>query len=252
MTINVERDNDIALLRFARAEKKNAFTEQMYLDFAQQLRNFDADDSVKVIVICGEGGDFSSGNDLSHFLSLRDIDPQSVADPERSPPAIAVDALIHLDTPVVAAVEGCAVGFGATMLLHFDRVVMAEGAYLLYPFSNIGAVPEACCSLLLPKIVGSLRARKLLLDPQPIQAEQAASLGLATDTCAHGQALASAMTIAQAMCARSANSLRASKRLLRGDTQALVTCAREEFESFAECLKTPEAQQALKEILSRH
>ena len=251
MTIIADRKNNIGLVRFARAETKNAFTEQMYLSFADALQDFDADQDIAVIVICGEGGNFSSGNDLQNFLSKGDFDPSSVADPEHSPPAIAVDALIHLDTPVVAAVEGCAVGFGATMLLHFDRVVMAEGAYLLYPFSNIGVVPEACCSLLLPEIVGMLTARKLLMDPAPIEAQEALSLGLATDACDQGSALDNALAIAQKMASRSAYSLVATKRLLRKDTQALVDCAREEFESFAECLNTDYAQQALKEILNR-
>ena len=251
MTITSDVKDGIGVVRLQRADRKNAFTEQMYLQFAETLSAMDTNEKVSVIIIVGEGTDFCSGNDLAEFESANYFEPNVVSDPLSSPPAIAVDALISMNTPIIGAVEGSAVGFGATMLLHFDRVVMAEQSYILYPFSNLGVVPEAVSSMLLPLFVGPLRAKKLMMDPQPILPIQALELGLATDICKRELSLERAMEIARQMTLRSPKALKHTKRLMDLDSKKMAKRAKEEFELFAECLNSDYTKNALNQFFKK-
>lgn len=152
----------------------------MYGAFADALTAFDQNADVGAIMSSGEGSDFCAGNDLGDFLSGEPIDRDMLADPERSEPARAVHALVDMRKPVLAAVEGRAIGFGATMLLHADYVAMSDAGFLLYPFLDIGILPEAGSSVLLARQVGQRKAAELLLDAGPIPAASAVSLGLAS------------------------------------------------------------------------
>ena len=249
--LHTEENGTIGLITFSRAEKLNAFTPAMYTAFANALRNYDGSEGISVIVVRGAGGNFSSGNDVSEFLSEAPIDGEALANPVESPPADAVEALIGLDTPLIGAIEGSAAGFGATMLLHFDRVVMARGSYLLYPFVNLGVVPEAGSSMLLAELVGELHARRLLMDPSPISAEEAVQLRLATDLCDRGRALATSMEVAERMASRSRLAMATTKRLLGRHRAALRAQAHREFEAFAECLSSDDTRARVSALLRK-
>ena len=250
MNIVSEKLGKTGVITLDRPSKLNAFNADMYIEFARVLKAWNESDEIAVIVVRGAAGNFSSGNDIEEFMTAGASDTLSDAEFHQSPPAQAVEALIDLDIPVVAAVEGSAVGFGATMLLHFDRVVMANGAYLLYPFAQIGVVPEACASSLLAQCVGELTAKKLVMDPQPIQAAEALRLNLVTDQCEGGDAYSCAMEIAERMAQKSVPALRATKRLMRGDRAELKSRAIAEFEAFARCLRSEYTQSALAALLN--
>ncbi len=249
--ITIEKRGKVAIVMLNNPAKRNAFYHEMYTEFADVLRQFDADDSIAVIVLTGAEGNYCIGNDVSDFLNMTPEQFATAADVAKSPPADAVDAVIRIDTPVVAAVEGMAVGFGATMLLHFDRVVCSESTRLLYPFTNNAVVPEACASLLLPRLVGDLTAKRLMFDPEFLSAQQLFELKLATDVVPEGEALTKALVIAEKMATKSVFALRETKRLMRGDRADLVEQARLEFESFANCLLSDEAQAAFQAIVAK-
>lgn len=250
--ITTEEIGKVGLVTLDRPETRNALNRAMYSDLARALRTYDARDDVAVIVVRGAGGHFSSGNDVHGFLSEEPIDARTMSDPEASPAADAVHALVELDTPLLGAVEGSAIGFGATMLLHFDRIVMGKGAYLLYPFVDLGVVPEAGSSILLARAVGDFAARRLLLDPARIPAEEAVRLGLATDVCEDGEALATTMEVAQRMSTKSLLAMRATKQLLRTDREGLADQVHREFEAFATCLSSDDTKGRLQSLAERH
>lgn len=135
------------------------------------------------------------------------------------------------------------------MLLHFDRVVMAKGAYLLYPFVDLGLVPEAGSSLLLARVVGELNAKKVLMDPSAITAEEASRLSLATDLCEEGQALSTCMDVARRMASRPRLAMAATKRLIKGHREALAEHVIREFDAFAHCLGSDDAQARLTSLM---
>lgn len=250
--ITTEETGRVGLITLDRPDKRNAFTRAMYTGLARALRGYDAREDIAVIVVRGAGGHFSSGNDVHEFLSDEPIDGRVMSDPEQSPAADAVHALIDCDTPLLGAVEGSAIGFGATILLHFDRVVMGKGAYLLYPFVDLAVVPEAGSSTLLARAVGGLTARKVLLDPARIFADEALRIGLATDVCDEGAAFTATMEIAERMSTRSLSAMKASKQLLRGDRDALIEQVTREFETFTERLGMDETRDRLHSLMKRH
>lgn len=249
MAISTVVERGIGVIKFDRPEKLNAFNLHMYSEFARILRLWDAMDEIAVIVVYGVGGHFSSGNDIQEFLSETFLESSSVDDIKQNPPADAVDALISLETPILAAVEGNAVGFGATMLLHFDFVIMASGAHLHYPFVSLGLVPESCSTLLLARYIGELNARRILMDPAPIDAESALKMNLVSWLCEDGESYERCLEIADRMANRSPKAMKATKRLMAGDIQELRERAAEEFRIFAQLLDSEHAQSALRGIL---
>ncbi|MEO0368184.1 MAG: enoyl-CoA hydratase-related protein, partial [Pseudomonadota bacterium] len=216
--IQFEHMEGIGILTMSRPNRTNAFTYDMYTQYSDYLDACSADSTIKAVIIQGANDNFSSGNDLEDFLangiSLKNNDALS-------PPERAVKTLCYFNKPIIGAVEGAAAGFGATMLLHFDRVIMAEGSYLLYPFSNIGVVPEAGSTMLLPKAVGLLKAKKLLVEASPINQDEAFHLGLATDLAPKAEALNEALKITKELIRKPIEALYKTKSLIRGSSDEL-------------------------------
>ncbi len=234
---------------FDRASSKNAFAYDMYGQFAQVLKDLDQNEEVVVIVVTAEGKDFCAGNDIEVFLSADKGALDMLADPEHSPPARAVRALCTLRKPLLGAVEGRAIGFGATLLLHFDYVVMAEDGVLLYPFVDLGLVPEAGSSLLLARQLGQRKAAELLLASDPIPAPTAFELGLVSQLVAPGSAAAKIMKVAERWSKRPARALVDTKALIRGGDEELQRQIAEEFRLMAASLKEPDTQARLAALL---
>ncbi|MDG2482401.1 MAG: enoyl-CoA hydratase-related protein, partial [Alphaproteobacteria bacterium] len=144
-------------IRMNRPEKKNALTNEMYSALADALLGADEDRRVRVIWITGVGDAFTSGNDVNSFLEgARDAGAE--LDANRFLPALVI-----VETPLIAAVNGMAIGIGSTMLLHCDMVHAAEGASFCFPFTNLGVVPEAASTMVLPHIAGHQKAMELFL-----------------------------------------------------------------------------------------
>jgi enoyl-CoA hydratase/carnithine racemase len=241
---NVSLDG-VATIEIARPEKKNALTQAMYRSMAEAIAAARADQSVRALLITGQPGIFTAGNDLEDFLR----DPAIGAD---SPVAGFMQALLGCEKPVVAAVTGAAVGIGATMLLHCDLVYLSDQAQLVLPFVNLGLVPEFASSLLLPRLMGHARAAQALLLGEPIGAADAVALGLATATLPSNDVLAHARRMAKRFNSLSPDAVRDTKRLMRSGSRGEIERAiEEEAAQFTARLRSPEAREALQAFLQK-
>lgn len=243
--VDVSTQAGVMSLTFNRPHKKNAITEAMYGALADGLETAMADRSVRAVVLQGEGGAFTAGNDLADFASQN-----AVAD--RGPLNVFrfLKALAHIEKPVLAAVEGRAVGIGLTMLLHCDLVFVASDAKLSVPFVDLAVSPEAASSLLLPARIGHARAYALFALGQVIDGATAANWGLASEAVPPGEARTRAHAAARMLAAKPAGSLAVTKRLMR-DAEGLQQRIEAEGELFRERLMSEEAREAFAAFFER-
>jgi enoyl-CoA hydratase/carnithine racemase len=243
--VRVETKDRVQRIELARPEKKNALSPDMYAALARAFEAADADDAIRVLLIHGTSGCFTSGNDVRDFLEL----PRGPAD---SPASGFLRAIAGAKKPVVAAVGGPAVGVGTTMLLHFDLVYAAPNARFQLPFVPLGLLPEAASSLLLPMIAGYQRAAELLLLGQPFTAEKALAAGIVTEIVPEAELLEYARTAALALAALPPASVRMTKALMkRASAAAVRERMQEELGLFGERLKSPEAREALSAFMEK-
>ena len=210
--IHTTQEKHILRVQINRPGKKNALTPAMYDALRGAIDGADASDEIRVIYITGSGDSFSAGNDLNSFLS----DPGSVA------PANFIKAIASAGTPIVAAVNGVAVGVGVTMLLHCDLVYAAEGAIFRLPFIDLGLVPEAASTYLLPRMAGYGRAAELLLLGGAFSAEKARDCGIVNEVVAAAALDELAWSKAEQLAAKPPEALRQTKMLLKRGTQQAV------------------------------
>lgn len=237
--VRVERDGALLTVTLARPERRNAITVAMYAALADAVEEGSGDDSVRLILFRGEGQDFAAGNDLADFLEVRPGGEE-----------IAVwrflRALASSETPLMAAVQGNCVGIGTTMLLHCDLVVADESARFSMPFVDLGLVPEAGSSLLLPALAGRRAAARYLLLGEPFGVDEAMQAGLVSHRAAPGELAAASRRVASALLAKPAEALRATQRLLRrGHRDEILQRMQLESTVFAERLGSPEVKQAI-------
>ncbi len=241
----VERDGAVLKLVMNRPDKKNALTGAMYQSLAEGLQAADAAQGVRAIMIQGAGGTFTAGNDLADFLT----NPPRGRD---SPVFRFLGAIATLHKPLVAAVEGSAVGIGTTMLLHCDFAYAADNARFALPFVNLGICPEAGSSFLLPLIAGHRLAARLLMLGEPFSADQAMDAGIITAAVAPSLVADTAVRVAQKLAEKPASALRVTKQLLKKQFQAQTLSAlAEESESFARMLGQPAAREAMAAFLEK-
>jgi enoyl-CoA hydratase/carnithine racemase len=238
----ISNDNGIVLATMNRPERKNALNYAAYQGLIDAIGQTDADPAARALVITGAGDNFTSGNDIADFA----------ANPAGARVAIAfLHAITAAQKPVIAAVEGYAVGIGTTMLLHCDFAYAGHGARLRMPFINLGLTPEGGSSLLVPAFAGAKRAAELLLLGEEFTAATAAEAGIITRAVEDGTALPAAMDAARKLAALPAEAVRQSKALLRRSYAALLTATIEhEGKVFGERLASPEAQAAFLKFLS--
>jgi len=237
--IVTEHSGSILRLQFNRPSKKNAMTSAMYITMADLLNNAAKDDSVRVVLWHGAGDSFCAGNDLEDFLK----NPMGPGD---SPQSRLIEALINFDKPVVAAVQGFAIGGGTTMLTHCDSVYAGESAKFQMPFINLALVPEFGTSYSLPARIGYLRAAELIQLGQPFDAKHAMELGLVTQVVADEKLLATATATAQKLAEKPADALQACKRLMKNPwREQLVEAAKAENKEFSARLRSADTKEAL-------
>ena len=236
--IRVEIADGICEIRFARPDKRNAITSDMYASIRDTLRGCAVDDRVRVILITAEGAHFTAGNDLADFLAPR-------AGGHEMPVHGFLNAIATAPKPIVAAVRGNAIGVGTTMLLHCDIVVAGPTARLQVPFVNLGLVPEAASSLLLPRVIGHQRASAMVLLGEALDADTALSVGLVNRVVGDDELDAEARSIATTIAAKAPTAVRLSKALLRGDSAAVIARMAEEGRHFEAQLKTAECKEAI-------
>jgi enoyl-CoA hydratase/carnithine racemase len=243
--VKTEISEGVMTLTLQRPEKKNAMTGAMYDTMSIALKQAEADSSVSVILFQGDGDSFTAGNDLADFASQ--ARGETAVD---SPAHRFIDTISKVGKPLVAAVQGNAVGVGTTMLLHCDLVYLAENARLVTPFVNLALVPEAASSRLLPLRIGHARAYAMFALGEPMDASAALAAGLANAVAPQADLRKRAHDAAIALTKRPAGSLSSTKKLMR-DHQQIAAQIAEEGQLFKERLKTPEAREAFAAFAER-
>ena len=245
MTIRTETADGIARIEIARPERKNAFTAQMYGAMADALAAAAADPGVRAVVLHGAPDVFSAGNDIHDFLTRPVVEGNTET-------VRFMQALMNHERPVIAAVNGAAVGIGTTMLMHCDLVYAGDDAKFSMPFVSLGLCPEYASSLLVPLAAGYHKAAEKLLFGEPISAEEALEMGIVNRLLPPTEVLEYALRQARRFCTLPPEAVRESKRLLKAGWRAAVqqTMATE-LESFGRLLTSPESREALNAFLER-
>jgi enoyl-CoA hydratase/carnithine racemase len=242
--IMISNENGVLRLLFNRPDKKNAFDRETYRATIEALRAARDDDAIRAIVFAGAGDDFSAGNDLADFRDFLER-------PEEFPALTFVRTIAAFEKPMVAAVTGDAVGVGTTMLFHCDLVYASPEARLRMPFIDLGLVPEAGASLLVPRRMGMARASQYLLLGDGFSGEEAHAVGLVNALAPPEAVLATAMEAAQRLAAKPAAALRAARRLMRGDPAEILARIDEEAALFARALASPTTRERLAAFFAR-
>lgn len=234
----------ILTITFNRPDKKNAITAEMYGAMADAMEDANKNDDIRAILFTANGDAFTAGNDL---LDFRDNPPRG---PEAGV-ARFLRELVVARKPLVAAVNGVAVGVGFTMLLHCDIVYIAEGAEIQAPFVDLALVPEAASSLLLPARVGHAKAAEIFMLGKRVNAAEAEALGIANTVFPADALLSAANKVALALSKKAPESIRQTKALMRGDLDAVSARMLKESDLFGERLKSPELAEAVMAFLQK-
>ena len=238
--VRIDSNGGVLAITLARPERRNAITVAMYAALADAIEGAATDPSLRLITLRGEGEDFTAGNDLADFMAAMPRDGEEIA-VWRLLRALAVN-----EVPLIAAVHGNAIGIGTTMLLHCDVVLAARETRFSLPFVDLGLVPEAASSLLLPRLAGRRRAARYLLLCEPFGPEEALEWGLVSKIVPADELEGALAKIVAALLAKPATALRLTQRLLRHATSAEIL-ERFELENahFSERLQSAEVKEAI-------
>ena len=239
--IKHRKENNILTISLNRLDKKNALTAAMYSELAGIFRSQVTD--INVVILTG-GTDFTAGNDLADFLD----NPPSTSD---APVYEFMRALTNCPVPVIAAVDGVAVGIGTTLLLHCDFVYATAKSLFMMPFINLAVVPEFASSLLLPLRVGHVKAAEMLLLGEKFDAQTALQYGIINQVCDSENLQTTAIATAEKLASKPRSALIQSKALMRRDAEPLAQRIALESEIFSQMVAAPEARTAINKVLKR-
>ncbi|MGP8170003.1 enoyl-CoA hydratase-related protein [Rhodoblastus sp.] len=241
--VEVIRAGGVLEVTLNRPAKKNALTNSMYRALNIALREAEHDPAIGAVLIGGAGGVFSAGNDIGDFVAAVQGGEMVGAD--------FVRKIAAFSKPLVAAVDGLAVGIGCTMLLHCDLVYATPESRFSLPFVDLGLLPEAGASLLLPRRVGMARASAWLLAGESFGADEALAAGLLNATVAKDALMATAREKAAQLAAKPRTALMAARKFLRGDKEEVLARIEAELDAFHRALASPEARAALTAFLNK-
>ncbi len=245
--VRIDRDGAVLTINLARPDRRNAITVAMYSALADAIESAAGDKSIRVIALRGEGPDFTAGNDLHDFLNALPREPG-----DDIPVWRLLRALARNVVPLVAAVQGNAVGIGTTVLLHCDLVVAEESARFSLPFVDLGLVPEAASTLLLPRVAGRRRTARYLLLGEPFGAAEALDSGIVSHVVPDGEGHRGLDEIVAALLAKPPQALRLTQQLLRRDrADEVLDRMALEGSHFAERLSSPEVAAAITAFFER-
>jgi len=243
--IITEQNGSILRVELNRPAKRNAMTSSMYVALADIFNDAAKDEHTRVVLWHGAGDSFCAGNDIEDFV-------KNPPGPGDSPQFRLMNALINFDKPLIAAVQGAAIGGGTTMLTHCDFVYAGASAKFKMPFINLGVVPEFGSSCSIPARIGHIRAAELILLGLPFDAQRAAELGLVTQIVSDQNLLATATETARKLAAKPAGALQASKRLLKRPFREQIKAAmKAENEEFSAQVRSENAKEALTAFLEK-
>jgi enoyl-CoA hydratase/carnithine racemase len=243
----VENADGIRTIRFNRPAKKNALTRAMYTAAAEALETGEDDNSVRVYIIGGTDGVFTAGNDLLDFMEH----PPHVGGGEMPPVERFMQALLNVKKPVVAAVDGLAIGIGVTMLMHCDIVYASERATFKTPFVDLALPPEYGSSQVMPRMFGHVVAAELLLLGNVWNPDRAMQAGLITGVVNVEAIEETARIAARTLAAKAPGALRAAKALMRRPEDDLRERIKIEGTLFAELLQSDEFKEAATAFMER-
>jgi enoyl-CoA hydratase/carnithine racemase len=244
--VTVRDEGAVRIIRIERPDKKNALTSIMYDALAAGLAGTKTSPHIHSVLITGVPGAFCAGNDMEEFR-------QAAESGEGLSESVIrfLYALAACERPIIAAVNGLAIGVGTTMLLHCDYVVASREARFSTPFVNLGLVPEAASSLIAPRLMGQRRAFALLVMGEPLDAQGALAAGLVNMIVDGADVEPRALEAAQKIATLPPEAVLASRRLMRGSTEEIVERIDEEADNFLERLQSPEAMAAFKAFFKR-
>jgi len=245
MSIKSAIVNGVLTIEIARPEKKNALTRAMYQAMADALTAANDDKTVRAVLIQGQPAIFTSGNDIEDFMASPPRD-------EEAPVFQFMKAMIGCNKPIIAAVNGAAIGIGTTLLLHCDLVYVADDARLAMPFVSLGLVPEFGSSLIVPRLMGQRRAAEKLLLGDPFTGEQAVEYGIANSVLPAGEAVNHARRVAERFNSLPPTAVIESKKLMRRSSEEeLLNTIQVEAEIFGARLRSPEAIEAFQAFFQK-
>lgn len=242
----IAREGRVQVLRLSRIEKKNALTRAMYAALCDAIETGDADPEISAHVIVGSGGIFTAGNDIGDFLAAG-----AAAGGENSEVLRFIRLLPVIKKPVIAAVDGIAIGIGTTLLFHCDLVYATSASTFATPFLDLGLVPEAGSSLLMPRLMGYQRAFEMLVLGDPFSADRAREAGF-VNAIVPAEALEStAVKAAGRLATKPPEALALARQMLRGDTGDISQRVDEEAAAFLARLSSPEAREAFQAFIEK-
>jgi enoyl-CoA hydratase/carnithine racemase len=243
--VKISRVDSALCIQIHRPEKKNALTPEMYAGIAEAIRGADADDDIRTIVLHGLDGCFTSGNDLQSFRNGPSAD-------RVYPHNIYIDALRHAQKPVIAAVNGLALGIGTIMLFHCDFVFAAPETRFSLPFVNLGLSPEGGTSYILPHLIGYQKAAELIMLGKQFDVELAERIGFVNEIVSADKVMEHALATAEQLATKSPDSIRAAKALLkRGMDDAVTTAMARELDIFNERMASIEVRDAIASFFAK-
>lgn len=244
--IEISVDNGVQVIRLLRADKKNALTGPMYDAISAALDSAEKGDAVAVHVFIGSGGVFTAGNDINDFMMRSRDGSQDVA-----PSQMFIQRLPKVTRPMIAAVDGLAIGVGVTMLLHCDLVYATPAASFRTPFVDLGLIQEAGSSVLGPLRLGHARAFELFALGDAWTAARAAEAGLVNAVVPAAELEARALAAARRLAAKPRAALLAARRMLKGDPGLTTKAIAEEVAAYKELMRSPEAKEAFSAFLEK-
>ena len=249
--IKIHSQDSILKIGFNRPDKKNALNSEMYYAVRDALVSASEDSSVRVIVLYGEGGDFTSGNDVKDFLAFATT-KISEENGSEFPAKEFLDVLIPYNKPVIAAVDGVAVGIGATLTQHCDLVYASKEAKFHMPFVNLGLNPEAGTSFVLPKLVGYHNAAEILLSGDMFTSQRAHEMGFINGVVEQSELMDFVMNKAKNISELAPTPVRLAKQMMKEHfVDQLIEVNQNEFNTFVERMKSPEALEAMQAFIQK-
>jgi enoyl-CoA hydratase/carnithine racemase len=235
------------VIKLRRPEKKNAITQDMYRAMSEAIDTAQNNPAIRAIIITGGSGVFTAGNDIEDFLK----DGINTDTPRASNAIKFLYSLAHNVKPIIAAVDGIAIGIGTTMLFHCDYVLASTTATFSTPFIHLGLVPEGASSLLMPRTMGHQRAFATLVMGRTVSADDARVAGFVNVVVAPGHTEAEARKVAREICALPAEAVAISRKLLKLPPEDMTRRIDQESHLFGERMRSKEAVAAFKAFFSR-
>jgi enoyl-CoA hydratase/carnithine racemase len=243
--VTVASANGVQTIHFDRPEQSNALTAEMFEQAADAISNGERDSRVRVILIAGTPGVFTAGHDVAELQAYADGGTFGAS------PIRFVKTLATVDKPIVAAIDGLALGIGTALLFHCDFVVASEWSIFSAPFVDLGLPPEAALSLLGPRLMGHNRAFELIVMGEQFDAHRAKEAGLVNKIVAPEEVETEALGYARALAAKPPEAVRLARRLLRGERREVTMRIDQEASAFSDLLRSPAARDALQSYIER-